>query len=155
MPMSLPAGDEADETRRQVGAHQVEADRGDEEGQRHRREPEERALGEEPAHQPPAPGAERQAQRDLALPLGAAGEQEVGDVGAGDEEDEARRGLPEREDRTQPLVHHPLRQGVDAGAAVAVRPRGTRGRAGRRRRVICACASSRVRPGASRATTVR
>ena len=49
------------------------------------------ALREELAHDPPAPGAQRGADRELLLPRRAACELEVRDVDAGDQEDERRR----------------------------------------------------------------
>ena len=47
---------------------------------------EQQALGEQLPDQPAAPGAERGAQRELAAPLDAAGEQQVGHVHARDHE---------------------------------------------------------------------
>ena len=52
-------------------------------------EREQRALGQQLAHQPAASGAERQPHRDLLLPRRRAGEQQVRDVRARDQEHEA------------------------------------------------------------------
>ena len=52
---------------------------------------EQQALGQELPHQPQPPGAERGAGHDLAGAHGHAGEQEVGDVGAGRQQDERHR----------------------------------------------------------------
>ncbi len=53
------------------------------------REREENALEEELPHEPYAARSERDAERDLAPPRGRAREEEIRDVGAGDEEDDA------------------------------------------------------------------
>ena len=48
-------------------------------------------LGQELRHQAPASRSQRAAQGQLALPMGRAREEEVRDVGAGDEQDEPDR----------------------------------------------------------------
>ncbi len=53
------------------------------------REREDDALRQQLPHQPAAAGADRGAQRNLPLPAGCAHEQQVGDVRARDQEDEA------------------------------------------------------------------
>ena len=73
----------------------------DERGRRQRRHD---ALGQELAHDPAAAGAQGQAQRQLALPLGAAREDEVRDVDAGDQQHEHGGGLPDRQDSRQHRV---------------------------------------------------
>ena len=60
-------------------------------------------LGEELADQTPAPAAERGADRHLARPPAAAREQQVRDVRAGDQQDEADRAEQERQQRARVL----------------------------------------------------
>ena len=67
------------------------------------------ALGEELAHQPPALGAEAGAHRDLPPPPLGAGEHQVGDVGAGDEQHEAD-GAEQEQQRRARVAHHLLVQ---------------------------------------------
>ena len=62
-------------------------------------EREQQALGEELTDDLPARRAERQAHRDLARAGGAARQQQVGDVGAGDEQQEDDRAHESREHR--------------------------------------------------------
>ena len=65
--------------------------RGDARAQEGAREREHHAFRQDLTEQPPCPGAERRPHRVLGLPLQAAGEQEAGDVGAGDEEQQQDR----------------------------------------------------------------
>ncbi len=51
------------------------------------------ALGHELAQEPATAGAERGPDRELAMPVLGAGEEQVGQVGAGDQQDEADRRL--------------------------------------------------------------
>src|SRR6185295_19644476 len=53
---------------------------------RHRRE--QQALDQQPAHDPPLRGADRQADRDLARSIGRSRQQQVRQVGGGDQQDE-------------------------------------------------------------------
>ena len=69
-------------------------------------EAQEHALGQELADEPPAAGPQRGADRDLARARRGAGEQQVGDVGAGDEQHEADRAQQEEESRAD--VAHQL-----------------------------------------------
>ena len=85
----------------------------------------ESALGEQLPDEPRAAGAERRAHRDLALPAGRAGQQQIRDVGAGDQQHEPDGA---RKDRQRPpdVPHHellerdhaadPLRVGFRVGA---------------------------------------
>jgi len=57
---------------------------------------------------PPTPGAERDADRQLAVPHGGAREEEVGDVGASDEQHERDRAEKDQERRPQ-LAGHGIR----------------------------------------------
>ena len=56
------------------------------------------ALGEDLAHQLPAAGAEREPRRQLAAARRPAGEQEVRDVGAHDQEHDGRRAEEDPQD---------------------------------------------------------
>ena len=58
-------------------------------------------FGQHLADQPPLPRAERRADRQLAIAAGGAHQQEVRDVGAGDEEDQEDEHLEEVERRAQ------------------------------------------------------
>ena len=58
-------------------------------------------LGQELPQQPPAPGAERRADRELALPRLGAGEHQVRQVGARDEQHEPHRALQHPERRAE------------------------------------------------------
>jgi len=57
------------------------------------------------AHNPAAAGSERAADRKLALPLGGAGEEQVGNVRAGNQEDQPNRS----EQHKQGRAHFPKR----------------------------------------------
>jgi hypothetical protein len=67
------------------------------------------ALGEELAHEPQAAPAHGGADRDFAVARGGAGEQQVRDVGATDQQHEAHR-AEQHEQRGPYLPHHSLRQ---------------------------------------------
>jgi hypothetical protein len=80
-----------------------------------RRAPEQREharLGEQLRDEPPPTGAERQPHGHLRLAARAAGEQEVGDVGAGDEQDDAGDAEEECERGLGLLVHGALPAGA-------------------------------------------
>ena len=62
---------------------------GEEDADRAAGQGEDQAFGNQLAHQQEAAGAHSQADRDLLLPADGAGEKEVGDVGAGDEQQQA------------------------------------------------------------------
>ena len=101
-----------------------------------------------------AAGADRQAHGHLALALGAARQEQAGDVRARDEQHETRRRLPHRQDRPEPDVHHAVAERVDAHLASAVGV-GMLARSRSPMAAICAFASSSVRPGARRPMAVR
>ena len=65
-------------------------------------EREQRALGEQLAHQPAASGAERRADRQLAIAPQQARERQVRDVGARDQQHQA--GRPEQDQQHRPRV---------------------------------------------------
>jgi hypothetical protein len=65
-------------------------------------------LGHELCDQVPAPGAERAAHRDLGGAVGAAGEQQVRDVGAGDQHHQPRDREQEGERRARRAAQHAL-----------------------------------------------
>ena len=67
---------------------------------------EQQAFGQHLAQQSTPPGAERRSNRQLALPRGGAGEQQVRDVGAGNQQDEAHR--TEQDDQRPLDVTHDL-----------------------------------------------
>lgn len=54
-------------------------------------------LGQQQLHEPCPARSKGRAQRDLAAARGGAAEEEIGDVGAGDEQDEADRGKQEEQ----------------------------------------------------------
>ena len=64
------------------------------------------AFGQQLADDAAAAGADRGADRDLALPAGGADQQQVGDVGAGDQQHEADRA--EQHQQRRPHVPHEL-----------------------------------------------
>ena len=107
------------------------------------------ALGEHLAGDAATPRAERRTQRQLAAPALASHQEQVGDVGAGDQQDE-RDGAEERDHRPS----HVADDDVDEGANDDVKPR-RRNRWGRRRRVAGPAPRSRsrlVRPSRPDAT---
>ena len=94
---------------------------GDEEPEPAAEEREEKALGEELPEEPLAPGAEGDADRELAGPAARAREEEVGHVGAGDEEDERDRAEEDEEERPHVSDHRVgERHQARAGALVGV-----------------------------------
>ena len=87
---------------------------------------EHRALDEQLPDDAAAAGADRRANRDFALADRRARQQHIGDVAAGDDEQEADR-AEERIERAAELAHHPVDDGNDAEAEagrVVVRPLG-------------------------------
>ena len=80
---------------------------------------EHRRLRQELPHEPPAPRAERLADRDLAVARGRARQQQVGDVRARDEHDEAD-GAEEDVERRLHVAHRVVLQRRHAGAHVLV-----------------------------------
>ena len=72
-----------------------------------------RALDEQLPHQPPAPGSHRPAQRELLSPRRCAGEQQVGDVGAGNDQDEEHGSAQQREDPRRVGPDHRLAKRQD------------------------------------------
>ena len=105
---------------------------------------EHQAFGQHLAHQPAALGAQRGAQADLALARGAARQQQVGDVDAGDEQhqrdraDQREQRRPELADQSVPAAGRASPCGGHCAAALLSRAR---------RR----CRASRCRP--ARTTT--
>ncbi len=85
-------------------------------------EREQHALRQKLTHHAPARSAERRPQRDLFAPRRRAREQEVGDVGAGDQKHEADR-AQEREEDGPKLPDELLLQRHDADAGARVRLR--------------------------------
>ena len=69
----------------------------------------------------PRPGAHRETDGQIALPLRALRDQQARDVGTGDQQHEERRRLPQREHGAEPFVEHALRHRHDLDAAVLVR----------------------------------
>ena len=101
------------------GHEQPSADLGHGDPQGSGETPEEQALREELPHDPGAARPHRGAHRELALPRRPPSEQEVGRVGAGDEEDQPHRAQEER----QPLpvvAHHLVEQRRGRHPAVCV-----------------------------------
>ena len=111
------------------------------------------ALGQQLPHQPPAAGADRHPDRHLAGARRAAGELQVGDVGAGDQQQERDRA----EQQVQAGAHLAAR---DGDVEVVAQARGEALRRERRRllgrelrltaRRAAASATASVTPGASR-----
>ena len=116
----LPARQVAQQRGRHVVAHRARAERHQGHGQRGRRHRRHDALGQELAHDPAAAGAEGQAQRQLALPLGAAREDEVRDVDAGDQHHQDGRRLPDGQDVGQHRIAESEVEGSDGDAAAGV-----------------------------------
>ena len=132
----------------------ADAPHGEAEPQRAAGEREHHALGEQLADQPPPRGAERRADRHLALPRGDPREHQVGHVGAGDQQHQPDR-AHEDEQRGPDLAHDALLQPdqLDAPAAVAARvcPAPAAGRSS----LSSSRAPLRSAPGASRPITWR
>ena len=104
------------DARHAAAAERVEAlhaGRGDQQAGQPARAGEQERLGEELPHQPGGAGADGGADRHLAAPADGAGEQEVRDVGAGDEQHEAD-GADEDPQRTADLADDLLAQRHDA-----------------------------------------
>ncbi len=74
---------------------------------------EQQALGQHLPGQPPPSGAKRRAHRELAAPLRAAGEQQIGDVHAGDREDERHRAEQREQRRPDGARHFMLQRAHD------------------------------------------
>ena len=110
------------------------------------------ALGEHLANQPAAPGAERGANGHLLLPRGRAREQEIGQIGADDQHDDADR-AGEHQER--------VRAGVPLTCPASRLRRGSKVAVGIRRRIGFASTSSSawalwaVTPGFIRPTIAR
>ncbi len=86
----LPSFHVADEGWRQVDPDQAHADPGDCERSRHRKQRQHAALDQHLADDAEAAGAKGGAHGEFALPFDTAREQQVGDVGARDQQHEAR-----------------------------------------------------------------
>ena len=94
------------EARRRQGLQEIRAPRRDQQAGGAADQAEQQAFGQHLAQQSAPPGAERRPNRQLALPRGRAGEQQVRDVGAGDQQDEAHR--TEQDDQRPLDVTHDL-----------------------------------------------
>ena len=133
----------------QAGGGESQADRPSRECQQH-------ALGQELPHDAASIGAERDADRDLALAGDAARQQQIGDVGAGDEQDagdrrgQQRQRRPRRADDLLVQRHH-----AEGQAAVGRIQVGEIASQPRRQRVVSCCKSAGVRPDVSRPTTLK
>ena len=117
---------------------------------------EQQRFDEQLAHEPPAARAERQADGDFGAPIGRAGDEQAGDVGAGDEQHQAHR----QREHEQEAGHRPDGVGREAqrllaGDGDAARPVTDVGpllrvrlvEAPPRPRVSCACAWAIVASG--------
>ena len=93
-------------TRRRRSAHQASSSPASPAG-----DSQHAAFGEELTHQPAASGAERGAHGQLALPRRSAREQQVRDVGAGDQQDECD-GAEQHEQRRPDVAGQLLAQGT-------------------------------------------
>jgi hypothetical protein len=80
---------------------QVDADEGEPDAERRAHQGQQRALGDELTHEPATPRTERDAQRQLSLASRDLGEHQVGDVGAGDQQDEAGRAKQDQQRRSR------------------------------------------------------
>ena len=84
---------------------------------------EQRALGEELPDQPAATGAQRRAQRQLAVPAQHPRQRQVGDVGAGDEQDQAGDAEQDQQQVARPFGQrraHVQRGGLEARGRGAI-----------------------------------
>ena len=79
-----------------IGGEQLQATRGEKKAKRAANQGEERAFGEKLAKQTDATGAHGGAHAEFAFAADHAGEIEIGDVGAGDENDESCGGEEEK-----------------------------------------------------------
>ena len=120
------------------------------EPERRAEQPDHDRLGEQLADDPQPAGAERRADRDLAMADRRAREQQVGDVRAGDQQHQRDGAHHHQDDQLRLIRQHPVADRPHDRAPVAVR-RDTRRRAVRR------CRSGRSRPGRSsrRASSAR
>ena len=116
---------EARKVRRAVGAQQIDTPEGDPDGGRAGEGREQQVLGEELAEDPAAAGADGGSDGELALAGAVAGEEEVGDVHAGDQDDEADRAEEDPQHRPD-AADDPVLHGheVQAPALVGVRELG-------------------------------
>ena len=80
---------------------------------------EQQALGEQLAEEPPRARAEGGADRELALAAHAAREDEVGDAGAGHQQQQADRS-EQQQQRPARVAHHLVLERADEGAAAEV-----------------------------------
>ena len=117
------------EARRRQRLKELRAPRRDQQACGAADQAEQQAFGQHLAQQSTPPGAERRPNRELALPRGGAREQQVRDVGAGDQQDEAHR--TEQDDQRPLDVTHDLfvhRHEADSGPGVRwilfLQPRG-------------------------------
>ena len=78
------------------------------------------ALDQELPEQADASGADRQAQRDLALAIPPAREQQVRDVRAADHQHEQRANLNHAENLVHARIDHPARERLDEGREALV-----------------------------------
>ena len=122
-------GREPREARRRQGLKKLRTPRSDQQACSATDQTEQQAFGQHLAQQSAPSGAERRPNRELALPRGGAGEQQVRDVGAGDQQDEAHR--TEQDDQRPLDVTHDLfvhRHQADSGPGVRwirfLQPRG-------------------------------
>ena len=116
------AGHPAQHAGWQPAAHPGNTERGKRERNGDSQHGQPSALDNHLQHQAPSAGAQREPHRELVVALGAAGEEQVGDVGAGDQQEQQRRGLPYRQERSGALVRQaaghrhdrnlPVRMGV-------------------------------------------
>ena len=88
------------EARRRQRLKELRAPRRDQQARGAADQAEQQAFGQHLPQQPTPPGAERRPNRQLALPRGGARQQQVRDVGAGDQQDEAHRA---EQDEQRPL----------------------------------------------------
>ena len=117
----LVAEEGDDETHAEAGEKQSERAAGDREHD---------GLGEDRPDDARAAGPEGRAHRDLLAPRDRAGENEVGDVGARDQEHEAHG--PEQDEQRRPdVADEVLVEGQDGGAPALVVRRVLRGQPGR------------------------
>ena len=96
------------------------------------------ALGQELADQPSPAGSERRPDGELALPRGAGGQQQVGQVGAGDEQHDAdgrsehQQAAPRSSHHRLEQRRHPHRLAVVAGRELLLQAGGDGGEVGAR-----------------------
>ena len=105
---------------RDRGIEQAQASPRDGNAQRRRNQADHDRLGQQLAHDPQPSGAERGAYRNLTVSDRCAGEQQVCDVGAGDQEHERHRAHHREHHRLDLLGKHPLPQHAHPDAPVLV-----------------------------------